>query len=93
MDKKCALNALVRCHSSPRLKDIRHVRRSMTLGVQLKGKLMALIDTDKIAQQFGQQAAKAIEEIASGADVVASNFIKLLETKDLVITIRLQDRM
>jgi len=54
---------------------------------------MALIDTDKIAQQFGQQAAKAIEEIASGADVVASNFIKLLETKDLVITIRLQDRM
>ena len=54
---------------------------------------MALIDTDRIAQQFGQQAAKAIEEIALGADVVTSNFIKLLETKDLVITVRLQDRV
>jgi len=93
MDKKCALNALVRCHSSPRLKDIRHVRRSMTLGVQLKGKLMALIDTDKIAQQFGQQAAKAIEEIASGAVSAVTSIVQILETKDLVITIRLQDRV
>jgi hypothetical protein len=54
---------------------------------------MALIDTDKIAQQFGQQAAKAIEEIASGAVSAVTNIVQILETKDLVITIRLQDRV
>ena len=54
---------------------------------------MALIDTDKIAQQFGQQAAKAIEEIASGAISAVTNIVQILETKDLVITIRLQDRV
>ena len=54
---------------------------------------MALIDTDKIAQQFGQQAAKAIEEIASGTKSVVTDVVQILETKDLVITIRLQDRV
>ncbi len=57
---------------------------------------MALIDTDKIAKQFGQTTADAIALIAAkgleavkGAEV---STVKLLQTQDLVITIRLQDR-
>ena len=57
---------------------------------------MALIDTDKIAQQFGKQTADMIVLIASqGIQALQQaevSTVKLLQTQDLVITIQLKDR-
>ena len=53
---------------------------------------MALIDTDKIAQQFGAEAAKVVEDISNNGLKTLKSVGDYLETKDLVITIRLQDR-
>ena len=54
---------------------------------------MALIDTDKIAQQFGQQTADLIVKAAAEGLSAFNSIIGVLETKDLVITVRLQDRI
>jgi hypothetical protein len=54
---------------------------------------MALIDTDKIAHQFGEQAKNVVEAIADQGLSEIKNIVQILETKDLVITIRLQDRV
>jgi hypothetical protein len=58
---------------------------------------MALIDTDKIAQQFGKQTANAIVLLATqGLEVfkqAEASTVKLLQTQDLVITIQLKDRV
>ena len=58
---------------------------------------MALIDTDKIMTQFGKQTADAIVLLANqGLEAFKQaevSTVKLLQTQDLVITIRLQDRI
>ena len=57
---------------------------------------MPLIDTDKIAQQFGKQTADMVVLIASqGLQALQQaevSTVKLLQTQDLVITIQLKDR-
>ena len=56
---------------------------------------MALIDTDKIAQQFGSAAADLVVKIANEGTDFTNKLMDKLETKDLVITttVRLQDRV
>ena len=54
---------------------------------------MPLIDTDQIAKQFGQQAANLIEKLSTVGMQDTTSLLNLLETKDLVITIQLKERV
>lgn len=54
---------------------------------------MALIDTSKIADQFGDQTKQIIEKIAAEGLGATANVIMAMETRELIITISLRDKV